>query len=320
LTDGSGNVFALSNNHVYADVNQAAIGDAVIQPGTFDGGAVANDTIGNLANFVAIDFTVGAENRVDAAIASTTTYLLGNSTPSGEGYGTPSSTTVGAVLGQSVTKYGRTTGSTNGKVEMVNATVNVDYDESGIALFTGQVIIAGKGRSSFSAGGDSGSLIVTRDGSNPIALLFAGNGQITVASPIDDVLGAFSFSIDGDTSPPPPPPPPTGGTSTVDSITYSTSGGKNADKDLRVTVHVTDANNAGADVADAAVSISLTHESGGSPATGTGTTGTDGTVTFRLRNATAGEWTTVITNVVANRLGLERSVPVYFIPHAVEVV
>ncbi len=37
VTDGT-DVYALSNNHVYADENQAGIGDAVIQPGTFDWG------------------------------------------------------------------------------------------------------------------------------------------------------------------------------------------------------------------------------------------------------------------------------------------
>jgi hypothetical protein len=56
-----------------------------------------------------------------------------------------------------VKKYGRTTGQTNGRVDAINATVNVGYD-SGTALYTGQVIIKASGGGSFSAGGDSGSL------------------------------------------------------------------------------------------------------------------------------------------------------------------
>ncbi|MBI4571763.1 MAG: hypothetical protein HY713_00565, partial [candidate division NC10 bacterium] len=37
VKDGT-NVFALSNNHVYADMNSANIDDNVLQPGPFDGG------------------------------------------------------------------------------------------------------------------------------------------------------------------------------------------------------------------------------------------------------------------------------------------
>ena len=85
VTDSS-NVFALSNNHVYADSNNALIGDAVIQPGTYDGGESPADDIGTLYAFVPIDFN-GGNNVIDAAIANTTPVELGNATPS-DGYGT----------------------------------------------------------------------------------------------------------------------------------------------------------------------------------------------------------------------------------------
>ena len=50
----------------------------------------------------------------------------------------------------------------------------------------GQVLINGSG---FSAGGDSGSLIVTDNTShNPVALLFAGSSTTTIANPIREVL------------------------------------------------------------------------------------------------------------------------------------
>jgi len=55
LTDGT-NVFALSNNHCYADENRASIGDPAIQPGTYDGGASPADDIGTLADFEPIIF------------------------------------------------------------------------------------------------------------------------------------------------------------------------------------------------------------------------------------------------------------------------
>ncbi|NQU97374.1 MAG: hypothetical protein HQ548_07005, partial [Chloroflexi bacterium] len=53
----------------------------------------------------------------------------------------------------------------------------------------------------FSAGGDSGSLIVTEDGNNPVALLFAGSKFYTVANPIGDVLDAFGVTIDDGSTP-----------------------------------------------------------------------------------------------------------------------
>lgn len=200
VRDGSGNLYALSNNHVYANENLASLGDAVIQPGTFDGGSSPADNIGALSDYEPISFT--ADNTMDAAIASVTEATLGVSTPDGAGYGTPSSTTVSAVTGLNVTKYGRTTGETNGRVDAINATVNVGYD-SGTARFVGQVIIKGR-KGSFSAGGDSGSLIVTKDGSNPVALLFAGNNTVTIANPIDPVLARFNVTIDDGSTPPPP--------------------------------------------------------------------------------------------------------------------
>ncbi|MBM3140734.1 MAG: hypothetical protein FJZ92_11170 [Chloroflexi bacterium] len=56
VRDASGNVYALSNNHVYANTNAAQIGDAVIQPGTYDGGSSPADDIATLAAFVPIRF------------------------------------------------------------------------------------------------------------------------------------------------------------------------------------------------------------------------------------------------------------------------
>jgi len=191
VKDGFGNVYALSNNHVYADENRATIGDNVLQPGPYDDGINPDDAIGKLDKFVTIKFD-GSNNTVDAAIAFSSTANLGKATPS-NGYGTPKSATVSAYVGMPVQKYGRTTGLTTGKIYATNATVNVGYD-TGVALFVGQIIIK---PGTFSAGGDSGSLIVTQSGKNPVGLLFAGSSSMTVANPIDAVLGAFGVTIDG---------------------------------------------------------------------------------------------------------------------------
>ena len=189
------NVYALSNNHVYANENLASIGDAVIQPGTFDGGSSPADDIGNLSDFAPIVFSTSANNVIDAAIASTTTALLSNSTPS-DGYGTPRSQTVAASAGMRVMQYGRTTGETKGTIDAINATVNIGYD-TGVARFVNQIIIK---PGSFGAGGDSGSLVVVQKGGNarkPVGLYYAGSSQIGIANPIDDVLNEFGVTIDG---------------------------------------------------------------------------------------------------------------------------
>ncbi len=193
VIDGEGNVYALSNNHVYADENRASIGDNVLQPGPYDGGEDPRDAIGTLYDFEPINFHPRARNTIDAAIALSDTDNLDNATPS-DGYEIPSSTTVSAIIGQSVQKYGRTTGMTSGVITAINATVRVGYD-SGTARFINQIIIEPGG---FSAGGDSGSLIVTNNEScNPVGLLFAGSSTVTVANPIDDVLNAFGVTVDG---------------------------------------------------------------------------------------------------------------------------
>jgi hypothetical protein len=193
VTDGT-NVYALSNNHVYADQNNASIGDEALQPGTFDGGVPGEDAIGTLADFETIVFSTSANNVIDAAIALSSTSLVGNATPT-DGYGTPSSATTAALPGMRVMKYGRTTSLTKGRVDAVNAIVNVQYDV-GVARFVQQVIVRGR----FSAGGDSGSLIVVErgtDGGKAVALLFAGGSGITVGNPIGAVLSRFGVTIDG---------------------------------------------------------------------------------------------------------------------------
>lgn len=199
VKDSQGNVYALSNNHVYANSNAASIGDNVLQPGPYDGGQDPADAIGTLHDFEPITFD-GSDNVIDAAIALTTTGNLGTATPSGDGYGTPSATTVSAFVGQQVQKYGRTTVWTTGEVSEINVTVNVCYEARGpfncvkLARFVDQIGIT---PGSFSDGGDSGSLIVTNDNNkNPVGLLFAGSSTRTLANPINAVLQRFNVTID----------------------------------------------------------------------------------------------------------------------------
>lgn len=198
VRDAAGNVYALSNNHVYANQNNANIGDAALQPGAYDGGQDPADRIGTLADFEPLDFSLSGQNVMDAAIALSTVAELGNSTPA-DGYGTPSPTTVPAYVGQGVQKFGRTTKLTHGTVSEINVTVEVCYEVMWVfcvksAYFVDQIGVDGAG---FSGGGDSGSLIVTDDANkNPVALLFAGSDTYTLGSPIDAILNRFNVTID----------------------------------------------------------------------------------------------------------------------------
>ncbi len=222
VKNASGTVFVLSNNHVLANSNDAQFGDPIYQPGPFDGGTAA-DQIASLSAFEAIDFSLGGANTMDAAIAQSTTAELGNSTPTDDGYGAPSSEIFGdadgdgwfdnvsALLGLDVQKYGRTTELTAGQITGINATVEICYEVLYVfciksAIFVDQLIVE---PGEFSGGGDSGSLIVTKnDGRNAVALLFAGSSTQTIANRIDRVLLNFGISIDGEQSEPPPPPDP----------------------------------------------------------------------------------------------------------------
>ncbi|MDX1393107.1 MAG: hypothetical protein R3195_01905 [Gemmatimonadota bacterium] len=199
VTDGL-ETYALSNWHVFVPAGQARVGDPLLQPGPYDGGANPADVIGTLAAFEPVKLSMFANNRIDAAIARTD--QVSPFTPS-NGYGTARSETMKARPGLRVQKYGRTTGHTFGQVESINTSINVTYGSAGsqVARFTGQVIIC----CSFSAGGDSGSLIVAHDvddegdeGPNnrkPVALLFAGDRTRTIANPIDLVLDRFGVTI-----------------------------------------------------------------------------------------------------------------------------
>lgn len=224
VIDTQGNVYALSNNHVYANQNDATSGDSALQPGPYDGGKDPADAIGALAAFVPIDFS-GGENTMDAAIAVSSTEELGTSTPADDGFGTPSSIlkTDNLLNNVAIQKYGRTTGLTKGNISEINVTVDVCYEVKGLfrcvkqARFVNQIGIT---PGSFSAGGDSGSLIVTDDeNKNPVGLLFAGGSTRTLANRIDLVLNHFKVSVDNSQTTSPDNYPPTADFSyTVDGL------------------------------------------------------------------------------------------------------
>ncbi|MBI4748265.1 MAG: hypothetical protein HY774_07225 [Acidobacteria bacterium] len=183
----TGDHYILSNNHVLADSNAASIGDDILEPGPADGGT---SRIAELTDFEAMDFT-GNANTMDAAIAKVDN--LGDVFPEIETIGRISNPPMPAALYQSVRKHGRTTRHTIGVIMDLSADIWVRYGGNR-AWFEDQISIIGAG-GNFSAGGDSGSLIVDGVTKRPVALLFAGGGNTTFGNPIEPVLSRFQVEI-----------------------------------------------------------------------------------------------------------------------------
>lgn len=187
LVKDAGETFILSNNHVLANENRGVEGDPILQPGRFDGGKEDRDVIGRLDTFVAVD--PEEPNLVDCAIGApfdardVTPDILNIGRLRGSGH---------ADLEEKVMKSGRTTRVTNGSVVDVSATIRVGY-ATGSYVFTDQIIVKGE-RGAFSAGGDSGSTIVSYDG-HAVGLLFAGSPFFTVANKMRNVEKALDVKI-----------------------------------------------------------------------------------------------------------------------------
>lgn len=184
----NGKLCLLSNNHVIANLNNGKIGDSIIQPGLRDLGRDTQDRIAVLEKFVPIDFS--GQNTVDAAVAWTAFRLV---KPSHVTY-TLNPVPLQPRLGMTVVKNGRTTQSTIGTITDTNINITVGY-RTGAAKFRNQIGIRGIGSSVFSRGGDSGSLIVTANTKQPVALLFAGMNDdlVTLANPINSVMSALDI-------------------------------------------------------------------------------------------------------------------------------
>lgn len=207
LVKRNGQVFILSNNHVLANSNAAQLGDAILQPGPYDGGTSA-DQIGTLEQFIPIGFEAGGtpppgcsllgrlfapsptvnepgNNTVDCAIARPLSTdlvdpdILNIGTPTGVGT---------ASLATPVQKSGRTTGYTTDQITQIDVTASVDYGGK-IAIFRNQ-LVAGP----MSQGGDSGSAVLDMN-KKVVGLLFAGSNSTTVMNPIQFVLDALQVQL-----------------------------------------------------------------------------------------------------------------------------
>lgn len=215
LVSRGNNLYILSNNHVLADSDAATItngqtpGDAITQPGLIDNNCSIPPTVANLSQFYNLE--TGAPPTIDAALAQ---IISGDIDPTGtilqlggtnsNGMPTNGPPHQGAILTPTqamaaphnglVAKSGRSTGLTCSTIFAINASFSVEYQKgcgtgaTFSASYTNQVDVNNSG---FSGEGDSGSLIVTQDTADPVALLFAGSTTDTVGNPISQVLAGL---------------------------------------------------------------------------------------------------------------------------------
>ncbi|MFA5376724.1 MAG: hypothetical protein WC455_13330 [Dehalococcoidia bacterium] len=211
----------LSNNHVLANVNMGDIGDAILQPGKYDGGCEPGDVIARLLKFIKIETVDTSDCPIPNMVANVFNSLAwlmrrhsrlstyrsvtnlvdcALAQPINEKDIEPFIPDIGGVtgvaapeVGMIVTKRGRTTERTHGKIDSTGNMVNVNMGDGKIAIFEDQMIISGTS-GKFSDGGDSGSLILNTS-RQAVGLLFAGNDTITIGNDISNVLKALDVSL-----------------------------------------------------------------------------------------------------------------------------
>jgi hypothetical protein len=179
---------ALSNSHVLAAAGKGKNGDAILYPGKADGGKPA-DRVAKLARFR--PFKVGGYvNTVDAAVATFDKTQLKKVRSEIKNLGVPKGLIKKASLGMAVTKTGRTSATTKGKVIGVAARLQINYPGVGLVGFRDQVLCT-----RYSKPGDSGSLVLEQKSKKAVGLHFAGGPKGSFFNPIGPVLSAMGAKL-----------------------------------------------------------------------------------------------------------------------------
>ena len=181
--------YLLSNSHVLANSGKGKPGDQILYPGPADGGVNPADWIATLSE--AVPFTKGGAfvNEVDAALAEVRKERL-----AGVKYAvSKAKVPFGVAVPQRdmvVTKRGRTTGVTKGKIIDTDFRFALNYDGVGKIGFTRQVLCE-----RYTDGGDSGSLVIDVETGKVVGLHFAGADGGSVFNPIQSVIKALGFTF-----------------------------------------------------------------------------------------------------------------------------
>ncbi len=282
------------NQYGYGLVNVVAAVAAVVPPatGTISGTVIDADTLGPIARAMVSDGTRSATTDTNGVYTITDvpegTYTV---TASADGYNSASQT--GIIV----------TADTTTTVNFVLATIvygaieGTVIDATTLSPISGATVTDGT-RSVLTDA--VGQYLITNvpEGAYTVTASAAGyqtaSQSVTITGSVTSTANFFLQVVTQATN------------VVVDSIAYATDGGKNQDKHLLITVALVD--NLGGVVSGASVAINLSRD-GSVVASGTGTTGSNGTVTFSYKNAPSGHYETLITNVSASGLIWDGNTP-----------
>lgn len=221
VQNAAGQKFILSNNHVFAESDQAKIGDVIDQPGLMDGACIPLSdastrlhAVGTLRAFLPLS---ARSTNVDAALASIDPGAIDSggailelgSLHDGILAPAPPMAGEGETLepdnfDMPVVKSGRTTGLTCSHISAVELAVKVNYYKDcaetqpyEAKIFHGQIAIEG---ADFTDSGDSGALVLDARNAEAIGMYFAGgtNGDgktLSLVNPIHDVLSELGGAV-----------------------------------------------------------------------------------------------------------------------------
>lgn len=197
LVNFNGALYLLSNNHILARSGSAQSGEDTLQPGLIDSSCRAT---GNIVGDFEQNYVPLGSGNVDAAVSRARAGMV-DATGAILDVGVPCSVPkTSGLIKLAILKSGRTTGCVNGTVQAINLNVSIQYQagcnkgKKFVISYANQV-----STTNISAGGDSGSLILSQGGLQPVALLYAGSSSVTIGNPIEDVINAFGggFSFVG---------------------------------------------------------------------------------------------------------------------------
>lgn len=189
----SGAPYLLSCGHVLA----GGTSNVVVQAAPGDGGT-DRDRVATVEQAKPLKLGEHGVNRVDAAIARLHAAIEPKIALSGLGAVTGVEE---AVPGMEVVKSGRTTGITYGRVAAVDydTLVPQSYRERReTARFVNQIRVEPvTAERPFARFGDSGALVVTKEGLRAVGMYFAGpaDGSYGLLNPIDAVLDALDVEL-----------------------------------------------------------------------------------------------------------------------------
>lgn len=209
-------VCVLSNAHVLVDLQNPVVSDSdlIVQPGP--GERSPNESIGTLTDFAPLKFDNGDKpNFIDAAIAtlkpSQKYQAVLPAIGAVKGYASQDD----VAVGETVRKFGRSTGYTEGRIYSIELDVWIDYDRTRqSAFFKNQFLIepASPTYPIFVSKGDSGSMVMG-EGNYAVGLLCGGGSQdlsaiqppgnanvpiiknYGIANPISKVLDNFGMEL-----------------------------------------------------------------------------------------------------------------------------